>query len=346
MLIMSDALETEIPHLMQAAGVIGLSVAQIKDATIVWRQGFGIKSQSSSEPVTVDTIFEAASFSKPVCAYAALMLCEQGVLELDTPLALYLPEPNLPDEPRFQRITMRHVLSHVTGLPNWRPRGAPLQMHFEPGDRFSYSGEGYVYLQRVIEHVTAQPLANYLATNVFRPLGMFNSSFIWTEDYETLSAQGHDQQGNPVEKFHPSIANAASSLHTSPTEFAHFLLALMQPSPGTGLHPGYESLAEMLRPQVQVNDAHSWQPDWFRPDVVINDRVSWGLGWGIQHHAGGDTFWHWGDNGCFKAFAIGNKQRGTGLVLMSNSANASSLWAPIVHSVMGQEQPGLAWLSE
>lgn len=343
---MRDALETEIPHLMQAAGVLGLSVAEIRDAAIVWRQGFGIMSKQSNEPVTVDTIFEAASLSKPVCAYAALRLCEKGVLELDTPLAVYLPEPYLQNEPRFQRITMRHVLSHMTGFPNWRPRGQPLQMYFEPGVRFSYSGEGYVYLQRVIEHVTAQPLAEYVSKHVFEPLGMSSSSFVWTEAYETQSAQGHDQQGSPVEKFHPSMANAASSLHTTPTDFAHFLLVMMQSSPGTDFHLSNESLAEMLRPQVQVNDSLSWQTDWARPDIVINDQVAWGLGWGIQQHAGGDTFWHWGDNGCFKAFAIGNQERGTGLVLMSNSANASSLWAPIVHSVMGEEQPGLAWLSE
>lgn len=342
---MSDALETEIPHLMQAAGVLGLSVAEIKDAAIIWRQGFGIMSKTSNEPVTVDTIFEAASLSKPVCAYAALGLCEKGILDLDTPLATYLPEPYLQDEPRVQRISMRHVLSHMTGFPNWRPHGQPLQMYFEPGARFSYSGEGYVYLQRVIEHITAQPLAEYMSKHVFQPLGMSSSSFIWTDAYETQSAQGHDQQGSPVEKFHPSIANAASSLHTTPTDFAHFMLAIMQASPGTGVHLSHESLIEMLRPQVQVNDSHSWQADWARPDVMINDQVAWGLGWGIQQHAGGDTFWHWGDNGCFKAFAIGNTERGTGLVLMSNSANASSLWAPLVHSVMGEEQPGLAWLS-
>ena len=342
---MSEALEIEIPRLMDAAGVLGLSVAEIKDADIAWCQGFGIKSQSSGEPVTVDTVFEAASLSKPVCAYASLRLCDQGILELDTPLAVYLPEPYLPDEPRMQQMTMRHVLSHATGFPNWRPEGQPLQLHFEPGARYSYSGEGFVYLQRVIEQVTAQPFAEYLSKHVFQPLGMVNSSFIWTEAYETQSAQGHDQQGSPVEKLHPVKANAAYTLHTTPSDFAHFMIAIMHATAGTHSKQGSECLAEMLQPHMQVNDSHSWQDDWFRSDIVINAHVAWGLGWGIQQQAGGDTFWHWGDNGSFKAFAIGNRERGTGIVLMSNSANASSLWAPLVHTIMGQEQPGLAWLS-
>ena len=103
---------------MEEATVPGLSLTLIRGAEVFTSRAFGVRSSVSREPVTQDTVFEAASLSKPVFAYAALKLCEAGVLDLDTPLAGYLPEPYLPDEPRLELVTMRHVLSHTSGLPN------------------------------------------------------------------------------------------------------------------------------------------------------------------------------------------------------------------------------------
>ncbi|HWN93506.1 MAG TPA: serine hydrolase domain-containing protein, partial [Methylomirabilota bacterium] len=105
---------------MQESHVPGLSIAVIKDARIAWRGAFGVKDVESREPVDRDTMFEAASMSKPVFAYVVMKLCEKGVVNLDTPLTRYTPERFVPDDPRLDLITARHVLSHTSGLPNWR----------------------------------------------------------------------------------------------------------------------------------------------------------------------------------------------------------------------------------
>jgi hypothetical protein len=103
----------------------------------------------------------------------------------------------------------------------------------------------------------------------------------------------------------------------------------------------------MLNPQVQVNDdGASWAPGWPRDEIKLNDRLSWGLGWGLQHQPDGDAFWHWGDNGNGKAFAIGYPRQKSGLVLMSNSYHGDKLWPPILAQVFPGEQAALQWIRE
>src|SRR5215467_468183 len=139
-------LETEVPRLMREADIPGMSITLIRGGKIAWHGNFGVKNAKSAQPIDDDTVFEAASLSKPVFAYAVLKLVEQGKLGLDVPLTSYLPKPYIADD-RLKEITARFVLSHRTGFPNWRGEGNPLTIHFTPGERFSYSGEGFVYLQ-------------------------------------------------------------------------------------------------------------------------------------------------------------------------------------------------------
>src|SRR6266702_307477 len=147
-------LEKQIPGLMAEAKTPGLSIAIIRDAKVLWRRGFGVRDSAAKEPVDNDTVFEACSVSKTVFAYAVLKLCERGVINLDTPLTKYTSERFLEGDPRLDLITARHVLSHTTGFPNWRSEAAPLKIQFTPGEKFSYSGEGYSYLQSVVMHLT------------------------------------------------------------------------------------------------------------------------------------------------------------------------------------------------
>lgn len=142
--------------------------------------GFGVKNAKIGLPVTAETVFEAASLSKPVFAYGVLKLIDQGKLGLDVPLTTYLPKPYIDGDERLNKITARIVLSHRTGFPNWRGKPS-LKICFTPGERFSYSGEGYIYLQRVVEHITGKPLNEYITEAVFTPLGMANSSYVWRQ---------------------------------------------------------------------------------------------------------------------------------------------------------------------
>jgi hypothetical protein len=143
-------LENRIPQLMPEGNVPGVSVAILRDAKLFWRRGFGVKDIVTNEPVDNDTVFEAASTSKPVFAYAVMKLCERGVMDLDTPLTKYTSRPYLEGDPRLALITARHVLAHTSGFQNFRTREEALSIHFTPGTQWSYSGEGYSYLQSVV----------------------------------------------------------------------------------------------------------------------------------------------------------------------------------------------------
>lgn len=320
-------LERSIPKQMEEAKVPSLSIALIRDAKLLWSQGFGVKSTASKEPVTTDTVFSAQSLSKPIFAYAALKMCGRGLLDLDTPLTEYLPEPYIPNEPRLKLVTMRHVLSHTTGFPNWRPSGKPLKVLFTPGERFSYSGEGYVYLQRVIEHLSGQPLADYMKENLLEPFGMHSSNYVWIDAYEK-GAEGHDREGKPLGRPHWSKANAAASLYSTPTEFAKFIIKILQPSKKDPYHLSEDMVEEMLKPQIRV---------YF--------SISWGLGWGIQHSDNADSFWQWGQGyreSSFQAFAIGFKEQGIGVVIMTNSANGLRICEKIIVEAIGGEHPAFS----
>jgi CubicO group peptidase (beta-lactamase class C family) len=293
-------LETYAATVVADALVPGLTVA-LADATGgAWCAGYGTADAATGERVGVATVFEAASLSKPVVAYGVLLLAQEHVLDLDRPLDSYLPAPYLPSEPGARTISARMALGHTTGFPNWRPRGGPLALLRGPGTRFGYSGEGYVYLQRVVEQLTGQPLDGFLGERVLGPLAMADSTFVWTTGMEQRAARGHNAAGAPVPKDKPGRANAAWSLHTTAPDFVRFVGALLgaaEAGPLSG--PGVE---EMLRPHTP-----------------LHGPLAWGLGWGLHQESGGETlFWHWGDNAGYKAFAAGSRSRGVGVVVLTN----------------------------
>ncbi len=248
-----DDLKARIPSLLAAARVPGLSIAVIRNARVAWSQGFGVKRSGSTAAVDADTLFESGSVSKTVFAYAVMKLCEKGVLNLDTPLTKYVPERWISDDPRFNQITTRHVLSHTSGLQNWRSTGEPLRIHFAPGSKWLYSGEGYSYLQLVVAHLTGHVSAQsceklfdgltvcateidaYLKTNLLRPFGMSSSGYVWETPTEHTAA-AHDKDGKPTNRpgATPITAaryGAAGGLSTTATEYAKFLIEVLDPKP-------------------------------------------------------------------------------------------------------------------
>lgn len=293
-------LEACTAAVMADAFVPGVAVAVADETGVAWAAGYGIADAATLEPVGAETVFEAASLSKPVTAYGVLLLAQEGILDLDRPLDSYLPAPYLPSEPGAAAITARMALGHTTGFPNWRPRGEPLALRREPGTRFGYSGEGYVYLQKVVEHLTGQTLDRFLDEQVLEPLAMADSAFVWTDKLDRRAARGHNKTGAPVPKENPARANAAWSLHTTAPDFARFVGALLgaaEPGPLDG-----RGVEEMLRPHTP-----------------LHGPLAWGLGWGLQHEPGGEAlFWHWGDNYGYKAFAAGSRSHAAGVVVLTN----------------------------
>jgi CubicO group peptidase (beta-lactamase class C family) len=321
-------LEKQIPKLMEEAKVPGLSIAIIKDAKLLWRRGFGVKEATLKEPVDNDTLFEAASTSKPIFAYLLMKLCEKGVINLDTPLTKYTPERFLKDDPRLDLITARHVLSHTSGFQNWRTKEDPLKVHFNPGEKWSYSGEGYSYLQSVVTHLTgkvnpkergtfeaglevfATDIDEYMKANILTPFGMTSSGYIWNDTMEKHMARGHDPKGHASKESRkptgPGVARyaAAGGLCTTPTDYAKFLIQVIDPKPSDAFRLNRDSLKEMLRPQVKRNA-----------------QSSWALGWEINHTDKGDFIRHGGGNPGFDCFVAASVERKSGFVIMTNSEN-------------------------
>ncbi|WZP00792.1 serine hydrolase [Isosphaeraceae bacterium EP7] len=279
--------------------VPGISVAVIKDSKIVYHRGFGVKNAASAEPVADDTVFEAASMTKPVFAYIVMRLVDRGVLDLDTPLHTYLPYEDIAHDDRYKLITARMVLTHRTGFPNWRT--GKLDIKFTPGTEVSYSGEGFVYLGKVVEKLTGRTLVDLCREDVFTPLGIEHASLIWTDDVARMTATGHGGR-SPLSKGKPDQPNMAASLHVSAGEYAKFLIAVVQ---GKGLEEATSK--EMLRPQVKV------------PDRV---NSSWGLGVAIEETPQGVHYGHGGRNTGFTSKSVMDREKGIGYVFLVNNDDA------------------------
>lgn len=328
------AVEQSLPELMREYSVPGISLALIRHSKIYWVKSFGVKD--GHVPVTQDTIFEAASLSKVVFAYAVLKLADEGKIDLDAPLEHYLVAPYVQGDPRINKITARMVLTHRTGFPNWRPKEG-LTIHFAPGDHFSYSGEGFVFLAKAVERISGQSFNEFMQQMVFTPLGMTSSSYVWRQDYDARTAIGHDKDGRAQEKWKPKEANPASSLQTTALDYARFMTALLD---GKGLKA--DALKQMETPQTPVEQ--NCTANCF--DVgPLSTTVFWGLGVGLEKASAGLAFWHWGDNGTFKAYMVGFPEHKSGLVMFTNSENGLSIADAVVKTALGSDEPSLQWVN-
>ena len=331
-------LERIIPQLMKEGDVPGLSIALVRDAKVFWHQSFGVKNADTKEPVRDSTVFEAASLSKPMFAYAVLKLVDRGRLELDKPLITYLSEPYVQNDERANLITARMVLDHTTGFQNEVMPGRPLKIYFTPGEKFSYSGGGFLYLQRVVERIAGEPLDLFMKKTVFEPLGMTSSSFVWQEGYETLKASGHRTSGVAGHKRKPTVAKSASGLHTTALDYARFVIAVIS---GTGLRK--ETMGHMLQRQVRLDESCFSCIE--RSPGRLSQTLSWGLGWGLERSETGDAIWHWGDNnGEFHNFIMAYPKERIGIVIFTNSGNGLSIIPEIVSQITGGSHPAFAWM--
>jgi CubicO group peptidase (beta-lactamase class C family) len=323
-------------QLIDDARVPGLSMAIVSDGQATALTALGVCNSLDRAPVDQQTIFDAASLSKPVFAYAVLQLVDAGNLALDTPLSLLVPE-YVAGDPRAVVVTVRQVLSHTSGLPNWGTPDLPLKTYFPPGERFSYSGEGFFWLQRVVEAVTREPLDATLRRLVFEPLGMHRSSFIWQSAFDANYADPHDAAAAPGTKNKPDAANAAASLQTTADDYARFLHAVL-----SGARLKSETAQLWLEPQVHLRRRCV---QWFRPDLPEDDtQVAWGLGWGLEPDSG--TFFQWGDNdrGRFKAFAMGSTRQRCAVVVFTNGFHGMAIMPDLIGDSLSGPHPAFAWL--
>ncbi|MFT3822562.1 MAG: serine hydrolase [Chitinophagaceae bacterium] len=331
-------LKNDIPSLLQKSDVPGLSIALIRNGELVWAGAFGTANADTKKPVTVNTVFEAASLSKPVFAYAVLKLVDEGKLNLDTPLNKYLGNNyDVVNDDRINLITARHVLSHTSGFPNWRNDDGTttLTIHFKPGEKFSYSGEGMVYLSKVVEKITGMRFENFMQAYALKPLGMTSSSYIWRNRYDTLKAYRHDMLGKLSGRNQPESGredtlndhgNAAASMTTTAGDYAKFVIALLK---GTGLKK--QTWQQLFTPQIRVTEKYP--------------PVAWGLGIGLETMPEGTYCWHWGDNGDSKAYITASLQSKNAVVYFADGHNGLAFTKDILDDAIGGTHPAVANLN-
>jgi len=290
--------------LLKDYGIPGMQLVCIK-GNKTQNFNLGVISKGSDKRVTSNTVFEAASLSKCVFSYIVMRLYDRGVIDLDKSLMDYMGSYDRfeANDPRYAKITARMVLRHTTGLPNWGDDKSA-KLIFTPDSTFSYSGEGFQYLQHVVEKLTNKSLNELAEQEVFKPLGMNNSSYEWTSKFDTTSSFGSSPD---VTKWHKTQM-AAASLLTCAHDYAVFLQALVN---GVGLKPETQKMMFTTASNA----------DWFKHniDAETKKHITWGLGVGLQENETGKWIWHWGDNGDFKAFYIANPEKKEILVYFTYS---------------------------
>ncbi len=321
--------DTAIEALLDYYDVPGASVALVKDGTLAYHRVFGTSNAYTGAPTTDDTLFEAASITKIVFAFAVNRLAERGEIDLDRPLHEYLPFEEIAHDPRYRKITARHVLSHQTGFPNWRWATDDGRMHinFYPGTRYGYSGEGFEYLGRVVSHIAGKPLADIVRDEVQIPMGFAaRTVFSGNDQLADIASRGH-LRGMAGPHDFPGEIGVAHSMYTEAREFANFMVNLMARK---GLSA--DSYARMWEPQIGVPAEPGDAVDW---------PAQYGLGFHLMESPYGRVYGHGGNNGNFVCMFEAYDEHNMGFIVFTNAdTGAQVVNALRRYLIVGREGDG------
>lgn len=293
--------------------VPGVSLAIIKDGKVIYHQTYGIKNIFTQTKVEENTLFEAASVTKPVFAFAVQRLMEKGLIDLDKPLYEYLPNPDIENDPRYKKITARHVLTHRTGFPNWRymNNDGKLDIKFDPGTKYGYSGEGFEYLKKVVEKITGKKVEQVLREEVLSPLGLYHFYFSKNDTLQKLVSTGHFDN-IPSNDGLPEEPGMAYSLHTEAVAFTRFMLALMNQQALS--KTTYEN---MLKVQSEYNYEEGEEKPKYHEYM--------GISLAVRETPYGLAYGHGGNNGDFRCLFDIYKDLNIGYVMFTNGSGAYPL---------------------
>jgi CubicO group peptidase (beta-lactamase class C family) len=270
----------KITAAMDSLQVQGMSIAVINNGKIVFNEGFGVANIQSRKKISQSTFFEAASLSKPVFAFFVLKLAKEGKLDIDKPLVDYLAADNINDD-RYKKITARMVLSHTTGLPNWS-EGEKMQLESDPGTQFSYSGEAYVYLAKVVAKLSNTSLKDVdpvFQNEVAKELKLKDLHFVLTPGAEKNMADGYQKMQLVKDDRDRHAFDPAGGLFANTGNYSDFLIYLMN---------NKMRFSEMFEPVIAL-DENSPIKAYFGVD-------SWTLGMAVIKLNGTLNYWHGGNN--------------------------------------------------
>lgn len=347
--ITSADIDATVARLMRAAEVTGVGITLFNHNQVVYQKTYGVRDKEKNLPLTVNSVMNAASFTKVAFAYMVMQLVDEKALDLDQPIAKYLTKP-LPEYPRYQdlagdtryqRITARMLLDHTSGFPNfrWLNEDHKLNINFDPGSRYAYSGEGMELLQLVVETITKKPLEDSMKERVFLPLRMTRSSMIWQARFESDYANGYDADGRSLGPMKFPRADAAGSMSTTPGDFARFMQAVML---GRGLSKRTRDL--MLNPQIQILSKHEF-PTLAAETTEANRPIhlSYGLGWGLYQTPYGKAFFKEGHADGFRNYTVCFDKIGAGIVIMTNSANGEGIYKQLLETLLKNTFTPIEW---
>ena len=330
------------------ASVPGASWATLRGGVIA-AHGDGM-ARVGGEPVTTETLFEAASLSKPVLAAAIHALVGEGRIKLDEPVAQHV---DFTSDPVARAITPRHLLSHSSGLPNWRTdAGSTLQCRFTPGTAFRYSGEGYVLLGRLAEEVTGQTAAQVVRSRVIEPAGMKRSSYGWAIGQRLAVAWAHDAGGEVLPDAGPARYEKARDAGPhrpleawTTADRAAAVRALGKPelpifatpNMAAGLWTTATDYARFLRFARRY-------PAMSSPAVRVKGDLSWGLGWALEQSAAERFAWHWGANDGVANLFVFDSLHEQALVVLTNGAGGQRVYERAARVHFAREFDAFTWL--
>ncbi len=347
-----DSVDKEVQRLMNEANVTGLALTVFDDSEPVYQQTFGYRIKSENRMFEDSTNIYGASLSKAVFGYIVAHLVNDGVLDLDTPLQDYLDTPipelqfnrewkeytNLKDDLRYKNITARMCLNHSTGFPNWRwisregeftPEG-DIEIYFDPGTDYFYSGEGIRLLQVVVEDITGKGLEELAQEIVFAPLKMQNTSYVWQERFWDNYSVGHNRAEESQEKDTEDEAGAAGSMETTPEDYTRFLHHILK------LEQQDLPITELLfTPAIRIETKMQFGPQALEKTTKYdNIELSYGMGWGLLKTPYGFGAFKEGDNGIHKHYTILFPETGKGVMMLTNSENGDRIFKELLEITM------------
>ena len=354
----ASAIDNEVHRILAHTHANGMAVAVIDKGKVAYVQAFGIRN-AKGEPLTADTVMYGASLTKTVFAYTVMQLVDQHRLSLDTPLQNYLAKPlptyppdrvfpdkygpykDLRNDPRWKKITARMCLTHSTGFPNFwfSAPDKKLHIHFEPGARYSYSGEGLILLQFVIERGRHPLDVGDLTRANFERLGMTRTSLVWRKDFAANLADGWNDKGQPGEHDERSKVRAAGSMDTTIADFAKFAAALVR---GDGL--SHASRVEMTKPQLHITTAHQFPT--FGPDLPPREQrqdLSAGLGVVVFDGPQGHGYFKGGHNEQTANTMVCIEASQRCVVILSNDVRSEAGFADLVKFILGDTGVPFDW---
>lgn len=351
----ADSLTNKIEYLMQAAAVSGVAVSVFNNGNAVYSKTFGYADVPAKKPLTPSSEMYAASLAKTVFAYIAMQLVEEKRIHLDTPLVNYLKQPlpsyvikgwnrgyhDLQNDQRYEKITARMCLTHTTGFPNWRwfESDKKLKIKFDPGTRYSYSGEGLYLLQFVLEQITQTDYETMSRQRVFTPFGMTRTSQVWQPAFDTAICYGHNAKGEPYELMKWKEASAGGSMTTTLGDYTKFFAAFIK---GTGLSA--ERFNEMTNTQIRIRSKAQFGP-LSREDAADNDsiKLGYGLGVGVFHTPYGRAFFKEGHDDGWGHYSIYFPDQKVCMLIMTNNDNGESIFKVLLEYAIGDHYTPWRW---